>query len=453
MNIRQLFHMGLLGSFLLFMSCTEDDGANAPIAINFTNTELGLSSAVDVGVTFSRAVDVAGSVKIIVQAPGLTYGKDHDFYTEPLLTNDELVLEYQAGSESVVFSVHAGSSLNIRKDEHMTLSLDDQSDFVAGNDRSTTITVTENFVTSSGTLIIDGGGKDFPNQSYIDLSKLTQTVVDKHSWDLGFATESGEHHVILNASAHVMARPIKKTNIDEVTSADTIGFGATMYLSNYQDTEASTWIDDQSGDLSQTAIGAISDVADENQVFIIKRDGTGRNWKKVRVTKDGDQFTLEYADLDANTHSALSVTKDDMRNFNYVDLDNGILEVVPAKENWDIMYSSYAGRVNFGTWLAIGYNDYVILNRSGTSAVMVEESTIAYDQFKAEDLGSITLQSKNISVIGSSWRSLVDFNLVLNEEVYYIISDSETNIYKLKFVRLKSESGERGYPEFKIELL
>jgi len=449
--LRPLKHSILMLSLLCLMSCNEDEDI-APITINFTNTELGLTESAEVGITFSRPADKAGSLTVEVTS-SLQYGEEADYYTDPAMSGNQLVLNYDQGAESLSFMVYAGSSLNISQDESIMMTVRDTDGFVLGDGVSATITVAENFVAPSGTMEINGGGEDFPNQVFIDLSKLSQKTVDKYTWDLGLYTQTDQHSVILNSSAAVMARPLDKTDIDAVVPGDTLGFAAKMYVSNYNDTEASGWIDHQNGDLTQTAFGDISATASENKVFIIKRDGDGRNWKKVRILQDGEDYTLQYADISATTHQETTITRDELTNFVHFDLDNGIADVQPPKEKWDIMYSTYTGRANFGMLLAINYNDYVVLNRSGVSAARINESDIAYDDFTLNDISADDMVSDDISVIGSSWRSLVDFSLVLDDDVYYVISDTEGNYYKLKFTRLTSESGERGYPAFKTELL
>lgn len=441
-------------ALLLFTSsCGKDDTSPTPLQINFTNTEMSLLNSAEVGITFSRAAETAGSITLSVLSSSLVYGVDADFYTEPALVGNEIELPYEAGDESLTLTIYPGAALNIAEDATITLELGDGNDLVVGSSSFIVITISENFIAQSGTMEINGGGADFPNQSFIDLSKLSQSTVDKYSWDLGFSSTSIEHHVVLNSSAYVMARAIESTDIDQVGATDTVGFAAKMYLSNYVDGEASGWIDNQNGDLSDTAFGSISSTDSGNKVFIVKRDGEDRNWKKVRVLQDGENYTIQYADIDATSHSELSISKDAAYNFTFLDLDNGVTNVEPEKEKWDLMYSTYSGRANYGQFLAIGYNDYIVLNRSEVSAAMVAESEFSYSEFSLDDISNVSLVSDNISVIGSSWRGLVDFSLVLNEDVYYVISDSEGNHYKLKFTRLTSETDERGYPEFKFELL
>ena len=452
MKINQLFVILLAGVFI-FSACNDSDEPDIPISVNFSNTELGLSDEVSVTVSFSRPITSAGTIDVSIDAPGLNYGADLDYFTEPAAQGDMVTIPFESGDESLSLTIKAGSSLNIQQDQTITLNLEDEAGFDLGNDVSAVVTVSENFIAPEGIIEIDGGGAEFPNQVFVDLSKLQQTPVDKYSWDLGFSTTAGQYAVILNSSAAVMARAIEATDIDQVTAADTAGFAAKMYLSNYQDTEASGWIDHQNGDLSETAISAVSATDGDNKVYIIKRDGEGRSWKKIRILQDGDNYTLQYADIDATTHSAVTITKDAAYNFTHFDFEGGVVSIAPESDRWDIMYGTYSGRANFGVLLAISYNDYVVINRSGVHAAMVEESTIAFDAFTAQDLNSVTLTDDDISAIGSSWRSLVNFSLVLNEEVYYILSDAEGNHYKLKFTRLASEEGERGYPEFKIQLL
>jgi hypothetical protein len=451
----QLKSFLLLGLIIFGAACGSGDETPTPYSINFTNTALGISSSTvstDVNITFSRAAEVAGSVDLTFNTGNLNYGSDKDFYTTPEMNSDVVTLSYEKGAESISFKVNAGSALNIQKDETITITLiDDNESFVLGQNTSLTITISENFIAASGIVELNGGGAEFPNQAFVDLSKLEQTTVNKYSWDLGFYAASGEHKVIINNSAYVMARAIDNSNIDEVTAADTTGFAADMVVSNYVNSAASGWIDHHNGDLSQTAFGNISVADADNKVFIIKRDGDNRSWKKVRVLQDGDNYTLQYADIASTTHTTVSVSKDAAYNHTFFDLDNGATAVEPVKDSWDIMYSTYANRANFGAILAVGYNDFIIINRNNVSTAMISTDDFSYDDFSQANLSTIMLASENISSIGSSWRD--PFAGSVHADRFYIIQDEQQNTYKLKFTRFTSTSGERGYPEFSFELV
>lgn len=439
---------------IAFVTSCSDDDPIAPFNVNFTNATVGVSNSAEVSITFSRAVESNGTLVIDINSGGLTYGTDADYFTTPAAENDQISLAFVAGDASVSFTVTEGSGLNIQQDETITFTIaEGDGSFELGQTATATATFTENFIAPSGTVEIDGGGEAFPNQAFIDLSKLNQTTADKYSWDLGFHTSAGSHQVTVNNSAYVMARPLQTTDIDAVTATDTAGFAGVMYLSNYEDPRAAGWIDHQNGDLNATAIGAISATDAENPVYIIKRDGEGRNWKKVRILQDGDNYTILHADIDASSHTSTSVTKDAAYNFTFLDLDNGPTSVAPETGNWDLMYSTYANRANFGTEFAVGFNDFVIINRTGVSVAMVTNDVATYEAFSAADLASVQLFGDRIDGIGSSWRSLVNFALVLNEDRFYVIQDGEGQLYKLKFTRLTSLNGERGYPEITFELV
>lgn len=449
----QLKSLLVVFMFTLISGCNEDEPF-IPIGINFTASELGISSSnssLEVSLTLSRAAEQDGTLSFSLTSNDLIYGQDADYYTTPALESGQILVSYVQGDEDITLTVHQGDELNIQEDKTLLITaLEGNEDLTIGDNNSIEITFSENFISEDGIIELDAGGEEFPNQAYLDLSKLNQTSVDKYSWDLGFYNESGNFEVVLNNSAYVMARSLDKTNLDEVTAADTLGFSTTMVVSNYYDSEASGWIDDQSGDLDQTAIGSISSTESENKVFIIKRDGVDRNWKKIRILQNGDGYTLQYADIDETTYTSVNIDKNDTHHFSSFDLDNGLQTTIPEKSSWDIMYGTYAGKANYGAILAIGYKDFIVLNRNA-SAVQITESE--YDDFSSEDLSSISLVNDNISVIGSSWRTLVDFTLQLNPGVFYIIKDGDDNHYKLKFNRLKSLNEERGYPEISFELL
>lgn len=457
MNKLQKLTLGLTVMLTaVLVGCNKEDDPN-PFTVNFESTEFGISGTVtsaEVTVVFSRAISSEGTIAVDVSG-SLNYGETADYFTDPAMVDGAIAIPYEKGDESVSFTVYAGSALNIEADQTVTLTFQDLTgNLELGTNSTVTVTFSENFIAPSGTIEFNGGGDEMPNQAFVDLSKLEQTTVDKLSWDLGFYTEAGEHKVVLNNSGYVMARALESSDLNSVVPADTVGFGAQMYLSNYVDADAPNWIDDQTGDLSATAFGTISSTDSENTVFIIKRDGEGRNWKKVRVLQSGDNYTLQYADIDATTFNEVTITKDDAYNFVFFDLDNGQTNVEPEKDKWDLMYGTYANRANFGAIYAIGYKDYIVSNRTGVEIAMVMTEDIAYEEFELSDVANQIFASE-INAIGSSWRSGGGPNggPELYTDRYYILKDSEDNTYKIQFTALYKNTTDRGYPKFSYELI
>jgi len=457
-NVRRMMMMTALGVMVLLTSCGSDDGGGSiPISLSFTNTELGLIESVQVQVALSRPAESDGAIVVSVGDSGLEYGQDADYYVDPDVVDGEVAITFEEGDETISFSVYAGSALNIAEDETVTLTLANAESFDLGENTSVTITISENFLANNGTLEMNGGGEEFPNQAFIDLSKLSQTVIDKYSWDLGFYTVSGEFKVILNSSAYVMARPLESDDLTEVIAADTTDFGSEMVVGFSGPVGSNAWIDTPDGNLETTAFGDISETDSDNKVFIIKRDGEGRNWKKVRVLRNGEGYTLQYADINSGDFSSLEINKDDTYNFISVDLDNGIVNAIPPKASWDFVYSTYTEVLNFGAPgadIAYGFKDFIVLNRHETEISMVMIDDIAYDDFTSSNLEGIEFNTE-IDAFGENWRAGggPSSGPTLYTDRYFIIQDSEGNYYKLKFNRLESEDGERGYPEFSYDLL
>lgn len=447
---------------VFWIGCSDDDSVQQ-VTVNFTNREAGISSSApsaDVGITFSRAAPGSGEIQLAITSDDLTYGSEADFFTNPEAVNNIIILPYAAGEESVSFTITAGPALNIQANQTITIALQDSnSDLIVGENVSLTVTFSENYVAPSGTIELDAGGETFVKQAFVDLSKLKQTTVNKHTWDLGFSTGAGAHYVALNSSAYTMARVIDKSDLNAVTAQDTLDFGYEMQIPppNYDPSVgAIEWADTPDGNLETTAIGAINASNAENKVFIIKRDGD-RNWKKIRVLQNGDNYTLQYADIAATSFETAEITKDENYNFIFFDLDDGAVNVEPTKDSWDIMYSTYTESLNLGgpgMDIPYGFKDYITINRYNTKIGMVMNDEKAYADFSSEDIASVDFNTA-IDALGENWRDGGGPGSApsLYEDRYFVLEDSEGSVFKIKFTRLTSTEGERGYPEFTFEIV
>lgn len=448
----------ILSILVLFgtSACEEDEAV--PVKVNFSNSEAGISKSspsVDLEISFSRPAETNGSLSIKISSEVLNYGESEDYYTSPLATENEIDLPYAIGDESVIVAVMTGSSLNIEEDESITLTVSDESQVLDLGDQTVlTVVFSENFIAPSGKTVLDAGGAEFSHQAYFDLSKITQTKIDKYNWDLGFSS-GDDFRVIINNGAQMMAQEIDATDLTTVTAADTVGFGAAQSFAAYNG-DATDWVDSPDGDLDSLALNKVAVANDDNKVYIVSRDGENRHWKKIRVLQNGNGYTLQYADIGATTFSTVDIAKDETHNFSFFDLDNGTANAEPAKESWDFMYGSFTNVINYGYFLPYAYNDFIIINRYDTEAAEVLISdVVSYESFSLEDAKSQTLSSDQ-HIIGSNWRNGGGPNSEpsLKEDRFYVIKDSEGNYYKLQFTSMYSaDNGERGYSGIAYELL
>ena len=239
------------------------------------------------------------------------------------------------GDEKIVFDIYSsGSPVLIGTNKQLTLSFAE-------------------LVANSSTATIDGGGPTYPNKVFIDLSANRQTPVLRTNWDLGFYTGSDDFRVILNSSSAMMAKQIAKDDLNAVTAADTVGFSTEVVFSQSAPTTAALpYIDYPNGDLTKTAIAAISATAADNKVYIINR-GTGvgspapqRGWKKIRIIRNASGgYTLQHADIAATTFTSVDIPKDDAYFFKYISFENGAVAVEPAKKEMgfslDLFFQCY----------------------------------------------------------------------------------------------------------------
>ncbi len=317
------------------------------------------------------------------------------------------------------------------------------------------------------------GGANQPNQVFIDLSKERQVAIERASWDLGFYTGS-EYRVILNNTVSALARSLDKTDLNEVTAQDTLGFGAQLDVDVIFSSlfgrppswlsDVTNWADDPSGDLDKTAIDEISANTDDNQVYIINRgknpDGSQRGWMKIRTIRNGAGYTLQYANIDATTFQEFSITKDNAIDFVTVSLDNGITEVLPEKAEWDFAFTVFLNQLSTGpgTIIPYAFNDFVIINTGRVEVAVIEQDDqVNYADFDFASVSGLEFSS-DIDVIGSDWRTVGQpgsgLPPTINDDVFYVVKDTEDNYYKLQFTRLvDATTGERGNPQFMYDIL
>jgi hypothetical protein len=322
------------------------------------------------------------------------------------------------------------------------------------------------------------GGPNQPNQVYFDLSSNTENLKQRDSWDLGFSTGS-DFRVIINGSIKMAVKQLNTTDITEVQTVDesvAVGY-STFATLGYVDNP--TGILTGAGSGEGTAIAEISDNAEDNKVYLVNLgyevetvlpasgvdlDGDARGWKKIRITKQGNNYVLQYADLDATTAQAVTISKDTDYNFVFVSLDNGQkVSVEPKKNEWDINFTGFTNYYPYGTsQITYYFSDFITSNIHGGTQVyeVVGEAAdieSTYANFSLADVVNANFEASTTDqrMIGSNWRNggSQTSSPSIKDDRFYVVKDNDGNIYKLRFLALTNEDGERGHPVFEYELL
>ena len=334
------------------------------------------------------------------------------------------------------------------------------------------------------TIVIDGasiapevGGPNQQNQVYIDLSTNTKTAVQRDSWDLGFYTGS-DFRVTINGSIEMAAAKLSTTDINAISSTtqEVIDLQPAVAVGTFDSTNI-TYVDGFDGNINDTAIAPISSTDSENYVYLINLGnevgtttpetgsvalkGEERGWKKIRILQDANNYVLQYADLDATTHEEITISKDSNFNFTFFSFNTeSIVNVEPASSNWDLNFTTFTDEVFAGadSYGAYFYGDFVASNNLANVNIYridtEENSELSYDNFTLNDVTTSNFSNDQRS-IGSSWRNGGGPGSLpsLKDNIFYIINDTDGNLYKLKFLALTNAEGERGYPEFVYSLL
>lgn len=306
-------------------------------------------------------------------------------------------------------------------------------------------------------LIGEEAGSSAGNAVYVDLSTDTQTPVARESWDLGFTTDS-EFRVILNNTLKAGAKVLTKSSLSEVGEADTIGLTLAYSQSNPLVSDFD-YYDALDGDLTKTVIPTISATAADNKIIILNREGTKRPWVKLKITRNGNGYKIEYGGIkQTSDFKSVTIAKNTEYTFNYLSLTTGSeVQVAPKKGDWDIVWGYSIYETNFGSMVPYAFSDLVFSNIYDkvevSEVVVTDENPTTYAQFDASHLATLDF-SKNRDAIGSKWRATTGAAIGVKTDRFYVIKDPKGNVYKLKFNSfISNDGGTRGKPEIQYELI
>lgn len=305
-------------------------------------------------------------------------------------------------------------------------------------------------------------GSTAGNSVYLDLSGEKTSAVLRSGWDLGFYNGS-DFRVILNNTTSAGAKVLAKYDLASVTAADTMGLTLAVSQMDPQSADLA-FFDDINGDITKTVIPAVSATEASNPVIILNR-GTGgsiaaRPWIKLRVLRKGTGYTLQYAGILETTFKTIDVPKNADFNFQFVSLENGVVDVEPEKTKWDIVWSYSVFETNFGDGqVPYNFSDLIAVNYLAGVQVKVKTyadaatATAAYTAFNKDSLATNTVVAGRWT-IGSSWRSTQPATGA-KQDRFYIIKDANGNYYKFKCLAMGvgSDGGTRGKPDFKYTLI
>ncbi|ACT95848.1 HmuY family protein [Dyadobacter fermentans] len=456
--VRSLLLVAFLGTF---NACSDDEPPLPDNLAAFESTEKGFEGEeTEIKIALSRAVDAATPISVSLTPAQLTYGME--FTTTPAAANNAIALTVPAGQSSVSFKVAKKAGVLLDGDESIAFKIASVGSPVLVGTNSA-LKLSFKAIVSEGTSIQLNGiadkepGSSAANAVFLDLSSNVQTPVLRNSWDLGFFNGE-DFRVTINGTNGASALATTKTDINAVSDKDFVSDS----LAVGQGAGKLSLVDNAAGDITKTAIAAVSATDADNKVYILNRKGGSRDvlpaadLYKIRVLRKGSGYTLQYAKVNETTFKTLDVNKDAAFNFEFISLEKGAtVNVEPAKDRWDLRWGYSMYFTNFGTGLIpYGFSDLVFTNNlANVEAAEVLTTTATYDAFAETNLTGITF-SKAADAIGSKWRVTSGGPIGVKTDRFYLIKDTAGNIYKLRFISFHADdSGERGKPKLEYKLV
>lgn len=328
------------------------------------------------------------------------------------------------------------------------------------------------------TLPASVGGPNQPNQLYLDLSTGESKSVKRNTWDFGFSTGS-EFRVIINGSLKMAVKKLATSDITLSQTSDTnvLAVGGENSASNgYVDNP--TGILEGAGAGIGTAIAEISATDADNKVYLVNLglevgtaasavggvtvDGNARGWKKVRILRSGNGYKIQYADLTSTTFTEKTISKDTAFNFSFFSLSSGnTVSVEPEKAKWDLNFTTFTNYLNMGKGeVTYGYADFITTNLKGGTQVyqVLITADVTYAGFTKTNVveANFAASAKDQRIVGANWRNAGGQNGSLpsiKTDRFYVVKDAAGNYYKIKFLTMTNDKGERGYITLEYAIL
>jgi len=454
----------LLFIIAILTSCSKDAlFIEDPFVVAFQETSgklLDIDTQKDIKLIYSETAYEQSIVKIRITTENVLYGRD--FITIPAAEGNELSVPININEIENKFQIVElnNSFTDVMKITFSISSIEQDNANIQGN-------VSHELSDSAylgGVFYPTIGGPNEPNQVYVDLSSNKETFVRRDIWDLGFYGGE-EFRVTINGSLYMAVSALTNTDINSVNSLSVAALQPLVAVGTF-DPENKVYVDGPNGNILETAISEISEDDFKNPVYLLNLGveigtaqpntgsvaiaGESRGWKKIRILRDGNGYILQYADLDATTYNEISISKDADFNFSFFSFKtNKIVNVEPPKLQWDISFTVFTNILaQAGSY---GFSDFSLHNRKGgVTSYSLVDNTISYKNFTAINVNETLFQESQI-VIGSSWRNV--FDGTANSNIYYVLKDANNNYFKIRFLDLTNENGERGFPRFEYTLL
>lgn len=280
-------------------------------------------------------------------------------------------------------------------------------------------------------------GSDYQNDVFFSLEEGVVAEVSGTNWDLAFDVTSPFSAAIRINDGHGRAAVVYPNgDLDDWNAIDTAGFEGWSRLTN----GITAW---ESGALNSNANGDPSDfswgiysgpplhqvVGDSIYLF----EGPDDSVTKLRIDNlNNGTWNFTHANLDGSNAASVSIDMSDYagKNFVYYNFSGEVLDREPLTSEWDFVLTRYVGPTAYGMFPTTG----VLLNKERAAAA-VPDTPVEWADMEIADW-----TTDDISVIGNGWKSLVNFQWEVVEDLSYFVSNVEGEAYQIWFTLFEGSS-------------
>lgn len=294
--------------------------------------------------------------------------------------------------------------------------------------------------------MVSEGGVDYQMQLYFDLSSGTLKASNKRDeWDLAIGCDMAQPNLYVNPAMGLSVAATSSTDFSTVFDPSLFNFeferSGRYYVKGWMSEDL------QGGQAGQ-------------EVFIIDlgRDlsNQARGFKKVQIVLlESDAYTLRISDMDNSNLKEVKVAVDPTVNYLFMSFDDPetILELEPAKDEWDLYFTKYMERLFDGTDTLDYSVTGCMINPTYTTAyldtISSQDSTISYSSLRIEDVDENQLSSRQNGV-GHEWKyfDLDVGTYLVRSNMNYFIRDNSNTTYRLHFTGFYNNEGQKGGVSF-----
>ena len=280
-------------------------------------------------------------------------------------------------------------------------------------------------------------GSDYQNDVFFSLENGVVSEVPGTNWDLAFdVTNPFSASIRINDGHGRAAVVYPNGDLEAWNAVDTTGFEGWSRLTN----GITAW---ENGALNSNANGDPFDFSwgiytgpplhqvVGDSIYLI--EGPDAAVTKLRIAPlDNGTWKFTHAALYGSNEVSVSIDMADYagKNFVYYNFSGEVLNREPLTTEWDFVLTRYVGPTAYGMFPTTGG----LLNKERAAAA-VPDTPVEW-----ADMEIANWTTEDISVIGNGWKSLVNFQWEVVDDLSFFVSNVEGETYQIWFTLFEGSS-------------